>query len=361
MFPSSFNARVAERMAIWGGLLGFLAFLYVSTEVIQAWKLSKFSDDAHRASAALSAHANAAAALARVAGLRLSAAPDRDRLARDLDLVNASLAAMTQTMPTPEVRSLAAEIREPARRAQGRGCGRARRARARSPRDGRHAELGKAIANAIEGINAAQTSFLASHRQNKILITVLTIFILGLRFWSSNIAGWSGRSCAWPPCCVRASTRSRDLAAYALRRDEIGAFAQALTSHFQLVRHQQEMASDEQAKLSERLRAAGGTQARKHGVSGSHRRDRAASRGSCRAHVGGVGQPGFDLVRSGRPRGRVGAIDAARVEPRRSRRRLDPGYRGCARDRGRRRREHVGGRGRGAKPGGRGARRRQGA
>ena len=38
-----------------------------------------------------------------------------------------------------------------------------------------------------------------------------------------------------------------------MRRDEIGAFAQALTSHFQLVRRQQEMASDEQAKLSARL------------------------------------------------------------------------------------------------------------
>ena len=67
MFPKSFNARVAERMAIWGAMLGFLAFLYGATEVIQAWKLAKLSDDAQRASAALSANANAEAALARIA------------------------------------------------------------------------------------------------------------------------------------------------------------------------------------------------------------------------------------------------------------------------------------------------------
>ena len=47
---------------------------------------------------------------------------------------------------------------------------------------------------------------------------------------------------------------SRELAAYASRRDEIGVFAQALAHHFDLVRQQQQTASDEQAKLSERLR-----------------------------------------------------------------------------------------------------------
>ena len=31
MFPKSFNARVAERMAIWGAMLGFLLLLYAAT------------------------------------------------------------------------------------------------------------------------------------------------------------------------------------------------------------------------------------------------------------------------------------------------------------------------------------------
>ena len=35
MFPQAFNARVAERMAIWGAVLGFLLLLYGATEIIQ--------------------------------------------------------------------------------------------------------------------------------------------------------------------------------------------------------------------------------------------------------------------------------------------------------------------------------------
>jgi methyl-accepting chemotaxis protein len=45
-----------------------------------------------------------------------------------------------------------------------------------------------------------------------------------------------------------------ELAGYARRRDEIGAFAQALTAHFGLVERQREMAGAEQAQLSDRLR-----------------------------------------------------------------------------------------------------------
>jgi methyl-accepting chemotaxis protein len=43
------------------------------------------------------------------------------------------------------------------------------------------------------------------------------------------------------------------LVSYAARRDEIGAFAQALTQHFSLVRNQQDMARSEQAKMTDRL------------------------------------------------------------------------------------------------------------
>ena len=45
----------------------------------------------------------------------------------------------------------------------------------------------------------------------------------------------------------------KTLAQYARRRDEIGAFAQALTSHFALVRKEQEVATAEAAKMSKRL------------------------------------------------------------------------------------------------------------
>src|SRR5262245_56525859 len=56
MFPQSFNARVAERMAIWGAMLGFLLLLYVGTEIIQARQMEQISEDRHHATVAAMAH-----------------------------------------------------------------------------------------------------------------------------------------------------------------------------------------------------------------------------------------------------------------------------------------------------------------
>jgi hypothetical protein len=55
MFPRSFNARVAQRMAIWGAMVGFLLFLYAATEIIQAWKMAAISTEMRGAIAATTA------------------------------------------------------------------------------------------------------------------------------------------------------------------------------------------------------------------------------------------------------------------------------------------------------------------
>jgi len=51
MFPKSLNAKVAQRMAVWCAMLGFLAVLYGAIEAIEVWKLAAFSRDAQRATA----------------------------------------------------------------------------------------------------------------------------------------------------------------------------------------------------------------------------------------------------------------------------------------------------------------------
>src|SRR5262245_27279155 len=56
MFPQSFNARVAERMAIWGAMLGFLLFLYAATELIQSRQAAEIADERQRATGAAMAH-----------------------------------------------------------------------------------------------------------------------------------------------------------------------------------------------------------------------------------------------------------------------------------------------------------------
>ena len=59
MFPSSFSARVAERMVVWGALIGFLLFLYGAIEIIQASRMTEILDDRRQATAALLSHVEA--------------------------------------------------------------------------------------------------------------------------------------------------------------------------------------------------------------------------------------------------------------------------------------------------------------
>ena len=56
MFPQSFKARVAQRLAIWGAMLGFLLFLFTVTEVIRGWQAVQISADRQHATDAAIAH-----------------------------------------------------------------------------------------------------------------------------------------------------------------------------------------------------------------------------------------------------------------------------------------------------------------
>ncbi|HMK78463.1 MAG TPA: methyl-accepting chemotaxis protein [Xanthobacteraceae bacterium] len=176
MFPRSFNARVAERMAIWGAMLGFLFFLYAATELLQGWKMASIASDMHAAIAALEAQAD------------------------------------TKADP----------------------------------------KAGKALIEKLEAVHGRETDLLANNRQNKILLTLLILFVIGqflvreYRWLVDPMVKMAG--------VLRAdSGQAGKIGAEALRRDEIGTLAQALTSHFGMVRRQQQAASEEQAKLAERL------------------------------------------------------------------------------------------------------------
>jgi methyl-accepting chemotaxis protein len=181
MFPKTFNARVAERMAIWGAMLGFLFVIYTATEAIQFWQRTQLAAARHEATAAAMAHVKA---------------PGGDAA--------------------------------------------------------KHAEAAVELVGAIEAINARQDELAVNHRQNKILLTLLTLFVIGL------ILVLEYRLLIRPVVRMaallqRGAQTQKTLAQYARRRDEIGAFAAALTSHFALVRKEQEASLAEQAKLSGRL------------------------------------------------------------------------------------------------------------
>ena len=60
MFPKSFNAKVAERMAIWGFMLGFLFVLYAATEFIQSSQMTELAAARQHATAAALVHVKGA-------------------------------------------------------------------------------------------------------------------------------------------------------------------------------------------------------------------------------------------------------------------------------------------------------------
>jgi methyl-accepting chemotaxis protein len=174
MFPLSFSARVAQRMAIWGAMLGFLLLLYASTEIIQVRQSVQLAAERQLATAAAMAHAATDA-------------------------------------------------------------------------------TGKQLVGIIEALNARQATQWTNHRQNKLLLVLLIGFVL------AQILVLEYRWLVRPIVRMASLLQSGEqelqrLAAYARRRDEIGAFAQAIIRHFTLVSQQRELANAEQAKLSERLR-----------------------------------------------------------------------------------------------------------
>jgi methyl-accepting chemotaxis protein len=111
----------------------------------------------------------------------------------------------------------------------------------------------QAIATRIQALDQQQASVLESHRQNKLLIGLLALFVL------AQILVLEYRWLVKPIVRIAAVLRTgddtswRELAAYAPRRDEIGAFAQALMQHFELVQRQQKMTSQQQAEMEDRL------------------------------------------------------------------------------------------------------------
>jgi methyl-accepting chemotaxis protein len=124
----------------------------------------------------------------------------------------------------------------------------------RSPTEniGAYNQQTRALVTAITDIDTRQSGFAASQRQNKILIVLLGLFIvaqilvLEYRFLVKPVTHMAA--------VLRSSANARDeLAAYARRHDEIGAFAQALRGHFAMVAEQQKAASAEQADLAGRL------------------------------------------------------------------------------------------------------------
>ena len=122
------------------------------------------------------------------------------------------------------------------------------------PSSAQQSDIAKRIAaevEAIKALNARAAVQRTSHSRNKLLLLALILFVM------AEIVAIEYRLLIKPIMrmvkVLQTGAAVGKLGLYVRRDDEIGAFAQALTSHFKLVDQQQERARAEQSKLSERL------------------------------------------------------------------------------------------------------------
>jgi len=250
MFPRAFEAQVAQRLAVWGAMLGFLLTLYAAVEFIQASRMNEIGRDIERAGAAMAARATADAAFARLSVLGLRAS-DPNLVASDARMVQDALDQEAALTNDPGALKLASDTKMILEQIKSRS-GAEGHVTAINMLGDKRATLGRVAANSIDALQAKHAALLASDRKNKMLIALLAVFVVGL------IVTLEYRWLVKPMVRMAAVLRKGDasyraLDADAFRRDEIGDLARALTGHFGVVSREQKAARDEHELLTERL------------------------------------------------------------------------------------------------------------
>ncbi|MEX0590715.1 MAG: methyl-accepting chemotaxis protein [Xanthobacteraceae bacterium] len=249
MFPRAFEGQVAQRLAVWGGMLGFLFALYAGMELIHAWRISEISRDIERAAAAVAAHAGADAAFARLVVPR---ARGGNSVGADAILIRQSTNREAELIGDDNARALAGDANLLLDQLGNALRGADEHAVAVNMLAGKRASLGLALAGTIEGLYARHANLLATDRKNKMLIALLALFVFGQILILEY--RWLVKPMVHMASVLRkGDPTSRLLATDAFRRDEIGALARALGSHFGMVQQQQQAARDEHDVLSGRL------------------------------------------------------------------------------------------------------------
>jgi methyl-accepting chemotaxis protein len=248
MFPRFFEAQVAQRLAIWGAMLGIVLSLYVGVELIHASRMSEVSRDIARLSETMAAHASADAAFARLATVNPAKADPNvimfdakmvlDSIRREAALINDPGAAqvvidsgmlLDRIGKSGEADMLAIQML-----------------------GSKRSVLGTSLAGSIDELRAQHADLLKSDRKNKFLLAMLALFIIAQLIFLEY--RWLVKPMVRMAGILRRDQQSaRSLDSEAFRRDEIGDLARALTQHFGMVHKEKTAARDERALLSDRL------------------------------------------------------------------------------------------------------------
>jgi methyl-accepting chemotaxis protein len=250
MFPRFFEAQVAQRLAVWGAMLGILVSLYAAVELIHTSRMSDVGREIGRVAAFMKAHAGAGAAFSRIAAQVLRG--DQQELKAENEKLRELAARETELSGDADARKKAGELALLLDRIGDFRLSADIRIAALGALGELRATQGDAIAGSLERLYAHQLSLLASDRKNKLLIALLAIFVVGQILFLEY--RWLVKPIVRMAAVLRNGNQtSRTLNADAFRRDEIGDLARALAQHFGMVSKDKKAASDEREELSTRL------------------------------------------------------------------------------------------------------------
>jgi methyl-accepting chemotaxis protein len=252
MFPRGFRATVRQRMALWGAMLAFVVSLIATIEIIHQRTLVHSTERMRTLATAL----NSTFPLASMfASLRADgpAIPQGGRNPT-LDRIAGVFAAIANGRPTDVSSDLArecVELVDALRREVDRGET-PRVAAAWLALTDKRLALSNALVAGFDDVRGQLEEHVNANRQNRILLSMLVLFLLlQIAFLEYR---WLVRPIARLSAAVAGSSSpAASIRAEAMRRDEIGSLAQAMTQHFALVRRQEETAEQEKIALSDRV------------------------------------------------------------------------------------------------------------
>ncbi|WP_342361725.1 methyl-accepting chemotaxis protein [Terrarubrum flagellatum] len=236
-------------MALWGAMLGFLVTLLITVGLIHDHKHSRTAEIMGDLASALDVSSELAPLFASLRDTRLQGG--EDERAPQLARIGQILTGLAEKPPTEAAAPIAKEtlalygaLREALRASD------ADKVRATwTAMTEKRVLLGKALAEGIEALRGGMLADIQSNRRNKLLIGFLILFLVGqiaiLEYrWLvrpiTRLAETLGAASQLPTAVSRE----------AMRRDEIGALAQALTQHFALQRRQKTQAEEEKESLA---------------------------------------------------------------------------------------------------------------
>ena len=251
MFPKRFKATVDQRLALWGAMLGLLACLFAATEFIGAARLSAFSSDLARHTAAAEAMATTSQAYQRIINSLLPAAgalPDSADLA-SVERVTSSVALAGEGDVRLRAQEAVALLRELGQiMAQDRDAARGALRRSTAKRN----DLRMAINDGVSSVSGRLAYHVDNARQNKILLSLLALFLIVLIVTLEY--RWLVRPIVGMARALGSVERGERLVRkLAMRRDEIGMLGRALSMHLTEQRLQREAAKTELSSLSSEI------------------------------------------------------------------------------------------------------------